>query len=130
MSGTGSKRQVYYGGGVYNGAVRNTQLDANGIQRAVDESLTSTPFIDIHTHLFPSSFGGLLLWGIDELLTYHYLEAELFRFADVRPEHYWALTPPERADLIWKTLFVDRSPVSEATRGVVAVLNGLGLDAA
>ena len=31
-------------------------------------------------------------------------------------------TTPQRADLIWKTLFVENTPVSEATRGVVAVL--------
>ena len=40
------------------------------------------------------------------------------------------MTKPERADLIWKTLFKDNSPVSEAARGVVAVLSGLGLDPA
>ena len=94
----------------------------------VDEILAATPVVDIHTHLFPASFGRLLLWGIDDLLTYHYLEAELFRFSSVQPEQYWSLAPRERADLIWKTLFVDHTPVSEATRGVVAVLTALGLD--
>ncbi len=34
--------------------------------------------IDVHTHLFPPSHGDLMLWGIDDLLTYHYLVAELF----------------------------------------------------
>ena len=38
---------------------------------------------DIHTHLFSPPFGDLLLWGIDELLTYHYLIAEVFRKSDV-----------------------------------------------
>src|SRR4051812_31103971 len=32
-----------------------------------------------------------------------------------------------RADLIWRTLFVENAPVSEATRGVVAVLDAFGL---
>jgi hypothetical protein len=105
-------------------------LGAAGIPAAVDEILSATPFLDIHTHLFPASFGRLLLWGVDELLTYHYLEAELFRFSPVRPEHYWTLSTPQRADLIWKTLFVDHSPVSEAARGAVAVLTALGLDPA
>ena len=107
-----------------------TQLRASDIQAAVDEILTATPFVDIHTHLFPPSFGRLALWGIDELLTYHYLEAELFRFSDVRPAQYWALATSQRADLVWKTLFVENSPVSEATRGVIAVLSALGLDPA
>jgi hypothetical protein len=108
----------------------NANLRADDLGSAVEDVLASTPFIDIHTHLFPASFGRLLLWGIDELLTYHYLEAELFRFAVVRPEQYWTLPPAARADLVWQTLFVDRTPVSEATRGVVAVLTAFGLDPA
>jgi hypothetical protein len=106
----------------------NANLASGEIGAAVDDVLRTTPFVDIHTHLFPASFGRLLLWGIDELLTYHYLEAELFRFSNTRPDEYWALGKAERADLIWQTLFVDNSPVSEATRGVVAVLSALGLD--
>jgi hypothetical protein len=104
-------------------------MSAINIQHAVEETLAATRFIDIHTHLFPPSFGSLGLWGIDELLTYHYLEAELFRFSPITPPQYFALAKPQRADLIWRTLFVDNSPVSEATRGVVFVLHALGLDA-
>jgi hypothetical protein len=37
--------------------------------------------VDLHTHLFPPSHGQLMLWGIDELLTYHYLIAEYFQTA-------------------------------------------------
>lgn len=37
--------------------------------------------VDLHTHLFPPSHGRLMLWGIDELLTYHYLIAEFFQTA-------------------------------------------------
>src|SRR5215471_1124250 len=100
----------------------NANLQAAEIPAAVDDILRNTRFVDIHTHLFPPSFGRLLLWGIDELLTYHYLEAELFRFSSVRPEQYWTLTTAQRADLIWKTLFVAHTPISEAARGAVAVL--------
>jgi hypothetical protein len=106
----------------------DANLAAADIRAAVDDVLRATPFVDIHTHLFPASFGRLLLWGIDELLTYHYLEAELFRFTRTPPQQYWTLTTPQRADLIWKTLFVDNTPVSEAARGAVAVLSALGLD--
>ena len=105
-------------------------MNTDDIDAAVEDVLASTPFIDIHTHLFAPDFGNLGLWGIDELLTYHYLEAELFRFSPIRPEEYWALNKQQRADLIWKTLFVENTPVSEAARGVVAVLQGLGLDSA
>lgn len=94
----------------------------------VEGVLGSTPFIDIHTHLFPPSFGELGLWGIDELLTYHYLEAELFRSSAISPEEYWTLGKTERADAVWRALFVENTPVSEAARGVVAVLSAFGMN--
>ena len=102
-------------------------FDLAKIAGAVREALATTSFIDIHTHLFAPSFGDLGLWGIDELLTYHYLEAELFRSSEVAPEQYWTLSKTEQADLIWRTLFVENGPISEATRGVIAVLHAFGL---
>jgi hypothetical protein len=103
-------------------------LAVEDLDAAIADVLERTPFIDIHTHLFPVAFGDLALWGIDDLLTYHYLEAEVFRFSSVRPENYWTMTRAERAELIWDTLFVEHTPLSEAARGVVAVLHALGLD--
>jgi hypothetical protein len=97
------------------------------IPSAVEDILTSTPFVDIHTHLYSPAFGKLGLWGIDELLTYHYLEAELFRSSDIKPHQYWALSKREQADLIWQALFVETTPISEATRGVIAALNAFQL---
>lgn len=105
----------------------NSYLSTDAIAGEVERALATTPFIDIHTHLFTPALGTLGLWGIDELITYHYLEAELFRFSSVKPEQYWAMSKRERADLIWRTLFVENAPVSEATRGVAAVLNAFGL---
>ncbi|MBS1841673.1 MAG: glucuronate isomerase [Acidobacteria bacterium] len=97
------------------------------VPAAVAEILAATPIIDIHTHLFAPAFGKLSLWGIDELLTYHYLEAELFRSSTVTPERYWTLSKSAQADLIWRTLFIENTPISEATRGVVAVLKAFHL---
>src|SRR5438445_4825784 len=97
------------------------------IEPVVEEVLSSTPFIDVHTHLFSPAFGSLGLWGIDELLTYHYLEAEFFRSTDMSPERYWRLSKPEQADAIWRALFVENTPVSEATRGIIAVLKAFDL---
>jgi hypothetical protein len=97
------------------------------IPSMVQEVLTSTQFVDIHTHLFAPAFGKIGLWGIDELLTYHYLEAEYFRYADSTPSEYWSLPKREQADAIWKTLFVENVPISEATRGVIAVLKAFQL---
>src|ERR1700704_672859 len=102
-------------------------LSGEQIRRAVEEVLESTPFIDIHTHLFSPAFGRLGLWGIDELLTYHYLEAEFFRSSGTTPEEYWALSKRDQADAIWRTLFVENTPISEATRGVIAVLKAFHL---
>jgi hypothetical protein len=83
---------------------------------------------DIHTHLYAPCFGDLLAWGVDELLTYHYLIAEFFRQSDLPYEAFWKMSKREQADVIWKTLFIDTSPLSEATRGVVTVLHELGID--
>src|SRR5256886_4836611 len=93
----------------------------------VKDVLATTQVIDIHTHLFAPAFGKLGLWGIDELLTYHYLGAEFFRCSDTRPEQYWSLSKRDQADAIWRALFVENTPVSEATRGIIAVLKAFHL---
>lgn len=108
-------------------ASRADLLMPEQIQSAVEEVLAATQFIDIHTHLYAPAFGSLGLWGIDELLTYHYLEAELFRSSQLTPEQYWPLSKSERADKIWRALFVENTPISEATRGVIAVLKAFDL---
>src|SRR5580700_10646584 len=102
-------------------AMQPAPLARDEILLAVEHELASTPFIDVHTHLFMPSLGTIGLWGIDELVTYHYLEAELFRSSSVSPAEYFALAKQAKADLIWRTLFVENPPVSEATRGVVSV---------
>lgn len=98
------------------------------LRRQVDEIITNTPVFDLHTHLFAPQFGELNLYGIDELLNYHYLIAEMFRFSSVTTEKFWQMNKKAQSDLIWKTLFVENTPLSEATRGVIAVLNTFGLD--
>ncbi len=62
------------------------------IEAIVQRVVSSQPVVDMHTHLYAPAFGtptpnangrtdpnGLLLFGVDELLTYHYLVAEVFR---------------------------------------------------
>lgn len=97
---------------------------AHHVERLVER----TPVYDIHTHLFDPAFGGLLLWGIDDLLVYHYLIAEAYRYLEVPYEKFWKLTKQEQADLIWEALFLEHSPISEACRGVLTTLHLLGLD--
>jgi hypothetical protein len=90
--------------------------------------VSDSPVFDMHTHLSPPSFGELSRWGIDHLVTYHYLVAEVMRAADVRPDAFLKMPQQAQADLIWDALFVRSTPLSEATRGVVAVMSALGLD--
>jgi hypothetical protein len=112
------------------------------IEKQVAQALERQPITDLHTHCYTPRFGdssdpsggGLLLWGIDELVTYHYLVAEVFRvvpaFASggLPYEKFWAMSKREQADHIWKNLFVERTPISEACRGVLTTLESLGLD--
>lgn len=119
-------------------------LQRNEIPAAVAKALATQPITDLHTHLYSPAFGtpvtnstgktdptGLLLWGIDELVTYHYLIAEVFRVVPATafpPERFFKMSRAEQADHIWKHLFVERTPISEACRGVLTTLKKLGLD--
>ena len=98
------------------------------LRERVLDIVTETPVDDIHTHLYDPAFDKLLLWGIDELLIYHYLIAEGFRYFDVPYDDFWKLDKAGQADLIWDALFVKHSPLSESCRGVVTILNAFGLD--
>ncbi|MDX1682874.1 MAG: hypothetical protein R3336_07135, partial [Phycisphaeraceae bacterium] len=111
--------------------------DHAAIAAAVDRAVSDQPVTDMHTHCYAPAFGaspdpdGLLLWGIDELVTYHYLVAEVFRVVppwELAYEDFWAMDKSARADHIWQHLFVERTPISEAGRGVVTTLTKLGLD--
>ncbi|MGE5507468.1 MAG: hypothetical protein ACM3RP_03105 [Chitinophagales bacterium] len=107
-----------------------TIRDAHELRQVIDQVALETPLTDVHTHLYPPSFGKILLWGIDELITYHYLVAETFRWANLPYGDFWKLDKRAQADLIWKTLFLEHSPVSEACRGVLTTLKALGLNPA
>ena len=119
-------------------------LDRGHLAPAVHDALARQPIVDMHTHLYPPGFGtpvpngtgrtdpaGLMLWGVDELLTYHYLVAEVFRVVPATKlpyEEFWRMSKTAQAEHIWKNLFVERTPLSEACRGVVTALSKLGLD--
>ena len=98
------------------------------IDQWVDDAVTATRVYDLHTHLYPPDFGPLMLWGIDALLTYHYLIGETVRASAIEYAAFWAMTQRQQADFVWKTLFVERAPLSEACRGVLTVMRRLGLD--
>jgi hypothetical protein len=98
------------------------------LRERVRQNVEAVRVTDIHTHLYDPAFGGLLLWGIDDLLVYHYLIAEGFRWFDLSYDDFWALSKEQQADLIWNELFIRHSPISEACRGVITTLNALSLD--
>lgn len=103
-------------------------IERNAVGPLVERLVGSTAVMDIHTHLYDPAFGELLLWGIDDLLVYHYLVAEGFRYFDIPYDKFWSLTKQAQADLIWDALFIRNSPISEACRGVLTTLHALELD--
>lgn len=105
-----------------------TTIQTAELGSTVDRIVARTPVFDIHTHLYPPDFRKYSLWGIDELVNYHYLIAETFRFSPITADEFWRLDKRAQADVIWDTLFVKNTPVSEACRGVVNVLSAFGLD--
>lgn len=120
----------------------------SGVEAVLAKALAAQPIVDLHTHLYGPAFGtpdanatgrvdpkGLMLWGVDELVTYHYLVAEVFRAVPAAGkgglpyEKFWKMSKQAQADHIWKHLFVERTPISESCRGVLTCLGKLGLDA-
>lgn len=104
------------------------QLD--DLRNTVALAVQRATVTDLHTHLYEPSFGKLLLYGIDGLLTYHYLIAEAIRATRIPYERFWAMTQRQQAEFVWRELFIERAPIGEACRGVVTVLHRLGLDTA
>ncbi|MCL6442172.1 MAG: glucuronate isomerase [Alicyclobacillus sp.] len=101
---------------------------AGGIGSLVKRVVDAAKVVDMHTHLFAPAFGDMLLCGADEVLSFHYLVSESFRVHRMPFQAFWAMPQPQRAELVWKSLFVDQSPLSEAASGVVAIAKALGCD--
>jgi hypothetical protein len=98
------------------------------LAKEIEQCVSSTPILDIHTHLYDPAFKELLLWGVDDLLVYHYLVAEAFRYLHLPYAEFWELSKSRQAELIWDALFLEHSPISEACRGVLTTLQLFGLD--
>ena len=142
-------------------------LSPETVGQAILDEVRDVEVIDVHTHLlhlgamsqcFSVSFGGLfhwqsrvrppthgklMLWGIDELLTYHYLvllgrplihtwplRSEYFMVAPAKLTHELFFSKPktEQAELVWQGLFVERTPISEACQGVITTLQRQGIN--
>lgn len=121
-------------------------LSLESLPEIVARHVNNVEAIDVHTHLLPPTHAALLLYGVDELLTYHYLVAELFMVLPAvdseedstslpgkrdpptpSPNEFFSWTKAQQADLVFDELFVKRTPLSEACRGVITALSALGL---
>jgi hypothetical protein len=102
--------------------------DTTELRQQVQMAVSTAPVIDIHTHLFPPEFDNLFLQGIDDLLNYHYLVAEFFRSTNLSYAAFWKLNKTERADRVWRLLFLENTPLSEAACGIVSILQAFDLD--
>ena len=99
------------------------------MENVIENILNNCKVIDLHSHLFPYEHFELCLYGIDNLLTYHYLISELFIvWNGLTPEEFYKLDKISQADIIWAELFIKRTPISEACRGVITTLKKLGLN--
>jgi ribosomal protein S18 acetylase RimI-like enzyme len=101
------------------------------LRTTVGQLVEQTPVLDVHTHIYGEAFGPLLLRGPEALITYHYLQAETNRvLEDLSPAEFMALAREDQARRVWQELFVQRSPLSEAARGVVTAWRRLGVSSA
>ena len=81
-------------------------LKESDVSSVVYAEVKCQQVIDLHTHLLPPSHGALCLWGIDELLTYHYLVAEYFMTApsNISPEGFYAMN--KREQVCWSAILL------------------------
>lgn len=45
-------------------------MDKEKLAEVIKQAVDDVKVVDVHTHLFPSSHGDLMLFGIDELRTF------------------------------------------------------------
>ena len=103
-------------------------LKPSELAEAVAQEAEAAEAVDVHTHLFAAAYGAPLMeFGIDALLTYHYVVAQYLAVAPESADEFGALPQAEQAERVWQGLFVARSPLSEACRGILTTLHALGL---
>jgi len=103
-------------------------INKTNLEHELGYIIENMPIYDIHTHIYPKEFTGMLLTGIDELLVYHYLLAEYFRYSKIPYDDFFVLNVSEQAELVWDELFVKRTPISEPAMGVITILKALNID--
>jgi hypothetical protein len=97
-------------------------------QYQIRRILIQTPITDIQTNLFDPAFTGMTRSGLDELLTVPELVGQTIRTQRFDPTEFARAAKDVQAATVWKTLFVDQTPMSDATRAVLTTLQSFGLD--
>ena len=106
----------------------SSSISEDNLVSTIKRIVQETPIIDVHSHLFPSAHKELCLYGIDYLLTYHYLISELFVvWSEMDVSKFYELSLRDQANIVWEQLFIFRSPISEACQGVITTCQQLGL---
>ena len=103
-------------------------MNNNELSDTLAKAINNSKIFDIHTHLFPSSFKSYALFGLVNLLNYHYLIAELLTNVNISADKFYSLDEKNKAKLIWEELFQNRTPISEACKGVLTVLKTLEIN--
>ncbi|MDR1535355.1 MAG: hypothetical protein LBU64_09705 [Planctomycetota bacterium] len=111
----------------------------DSLRRAIWDAVHQVPAAELRTAIRPEDVGHPVLSGLDGLLTSPALLEDFFRrraLASRSPEETEAaerrlrsLAPGELADLVWRRLFLDRQPLSEAARAALTTLGLFGIDA-
>lgn len=96
-------------------------------KKTLSNIIDNTEIKDIHTHLFPWGCEDYFLSGLEELLNYHYLTAEFLSASGMDPKKFFSFTKAKRAELVWNFLFLNRTPISEASRGLIKIFQFLNI---
>lgn len=98
------------------------------LQNQILDNLEEVKIFDMHTHLFPPEHKKYYLTGLDELLNYHYLIAELFVSTDIETKYFNSLSKQQKAAIVWTELFINRTPISEACKGILTILKDFSIE--
>ena len=98
------------------------------LETNIRNCILSTKIIDIHTHLFPPEHTEFHKSGMIELLTYHHLTTEVISVSNISPKSFFEFSKYEQAKFVWDQLFINKTPFSEATKGIITILSTLGID--
>ncbi len=106
---------------------RSPALSLSELESTVREVVAGARVVDASTRLRPPVLGSGRSAGIDDLLDEPALAAEAIRSRGIAPQRFWNLSRERRCEFIWKELFVEGAPISNASRGVLHSLTSLGL---